>query len=57
MPPPAVAVPVLALGLVLAALVSGQSIVSTLAGLVTVRFAGGSTSGVLSLFPDFTYAT
>jgi len=54
---PTVAVPVLALGLVLAARVSGQSTVSAQAGLGTVRFAGGSTTGVLSLSPDFTYAT
>jgi len=51
-----VAVPVLALGLALAAGASGQSTVSAQAGLGTVRFAGGSTSGVLSLSPDFSYA-
>ena len=54
--PDVVAVPVLALGLALAARVSGQTTVSAQAGLGTVRFAGGSTSGVLSLSPDFTYA-
>lgn len=51
-----VAVPVLALGLALAAGASGQSTVSTQAGLGTVRFSGGSTTGVLSVSPDFSYA-
>jgi hypothetical protein len=54
--PGVVAVPVLALGLALAARASGQSTVSAQAGLGTVRFAGGSTTGVLSLSPDFSYA-
>lgn len=51
-----VAVPVLALGLAMAARASSQSTVSAQAGWGTVRFAGGSTSGVLSLSPDFSYA-
>jgi hypothetical protein len=54
--PGVVVVPILALGLALAARASGQSTVSTQAGLGTVRFAGGSTTGVLSLSPDFSYA-
>jgi AMP-activated protein kinase-like protein len=51
-----VAVPVLALGLAMATRASGQSTVSAQAGVGTVRFAGGSTTGVLSLSPDFSYA-
>ena len=50
-----VAVPVLALGLALAARAAGQSTISAQAGLATVRFAGGSTTGVLSLSPDYSY--
>jgi len=50
-----VAVPVLALGLALATRASCQSTASAQAGVGTVRFAGGSTTGVLSLSPDLSY--
>jgi AMP-activated protein kinase-like protein len=51
-----VAVPVLAWGLAMATRASCQSTASAQAGVGTVRFAGGSTTGVLSLSPDFSYA-
>lgn len=51
-----VAVPVLALGLAMATRASCQSTASAQAGVGTVRFAGGSSTGVLSLSPDFSYA-
>ncbi|HEY6224413.1 MAG TPA: glycogen-binding domain-containing protein [Gemmatimonadales bacterium] len=54
--PGVVAVPVLALGLSMPARVFSQSAVSAQAGIGTVRFAGGSTTGVLSLSPDYSYA-
>ena len=53
--PGVVAVLVLALGPALAARATGQSSISAQAGVGTVRFAGGSTAGVLSLSPDFSY--
>ena len=52
----AVAVLVLALGLVMATSASSQSTASAQAGVGTVRFAGGSSTSVLSLSPDYSYA-
>lgn len=48
-----VAAPVLAMGLAVASRASGQSTVSAQAGVGTVRFAGGATTSLLSLSPDF----
>ena len=49
-----VAVPVLALGLAMATRASCQSTASAQAGVGTVRFAGGSTTSVFSVSPDYT---
>jgi hypothetical protein len=49
-----VAVPVLALGLAMATRASCQSTASAQAGVGTVRFAGGSTTSVFALSPDYT---
>jgi hypothetical protein len=49
-----VAVPGLALGLVMAPRASCQSTASAQAGVGTVRFAGGSTTSVFSISPDYT---
>jgi hypothetical protein len=49
-----VAVPVLALGLALATRASCQSAASAQAGVGTLRFAGGSTTSVFAVSPDYT---
>src|SRR5690348_16141446 len=49
-----VAVPVLALGLVMATRASCQSTASAQAGVGTLRFAGGSTTSVFAVSPDYT---
>lgn len=51
--PGVVAAPVLAMGLVVTPHASGQSTASAQAGVGTVRFAGGATTSLLSLSPDF----
>ena len=52
-----VAVPFLALGLTMATRASCQSTASAQAGVGTVRFAGGSTTSVFSVSPDYTSVT
>lgn len=54
--PGVVAVPVLAVGLAIAARASAQSTASAQAGVGTVRFAGGATTSVFSFSPDLTVA-